>query len=146
MNEKSGTPGIFRTSLRAGDIMQHPVVAASVRASLRDVADRFVDCDFSGMPVADAEGKVIGVITEADIVRALNDGKILEDVNVGSLMTTPPIAVDVDTPIESVMKGLAEYHIVRVPVTRQGKLVGIIARRDVIRARIEPEFRSFGEG
>jgi CBS domain-containing protein len=134
-----------RTSLTAQDVMQQPVIAATPRASLRDVATQLVVNEFSGMPVADADGRVVGVITEADIVRALNEGKRLENLTAGSVMTGPPLTVDVETPIEDVMKCLEEHRIVRVPVTSEDKLVGIIARRDVIQAILEPEFMAFGE-
>ena len=53
--------------------------------------------------------------------------------------------MDVGTPIEEVMKSLEDNRIVRVPVTDQDKLVGIISRRDVIRAILEPEFIAFGD-
>jgi CBS domain-containing protein len=58
-------------------------------------------------------------------------------------MTGPPITVDVNTSIEDVMKHLKENNIVRVPVTTENTLVGIISRRDVIRAVLEPEFMAF---
>ena len=124
--------------------MQRPVVAATPRASLRDVASQLVTNEFSGMPVAAPDGRVVGVITESDILRALIEGKRLENLAASDVMTGPPIAVDVDAPIEEVMKRLEDYRIVRVPVTEENVLVGIIARRDVIRAVLEPEFIAFG--
>lgn len=97
------------------------------------------------MPVAAYDGRVVGVITESDIIRALIEGKRLENLTAGEVMTGPPITVDVDTPIEDVMKKLEESRIVRVPVTNQDRLVGIVARRDIIRAILEPEFIAFGD-
>jgi len=129
----------------AKDVMQTPVIAATPRASLRDLAARLVTNEFSGMPVADLDGRVVGVITEADIIRGLLDGKRLENLTAGEVMTGPALTVDVKTPLEDVMKCLQEHRIVRVPVTEENKLVGIIARRDVIRALIEPEFMVFRE-
>ena len=129
----------------AKEIMQSPVIAATPRASLRDLAARLVTNEFSGMPVADLDGRVIGVITEADIIRGLLDGKRLENLTADEVMTGPALTVDVKTPIEDVMKCLHDHKIVRVPVTCEGKLVGIIARRDLIRALIEPEFLVFRE-
>ena len=131
-------------SLTAKDIMQKPVVAATAHASLRDVATQLVTNEFSGMPVAELNGRVVGVVTEADIVRTLIAGKRLENLTAGEVMTGTPITVDVGTPIEDVMKKLEENRIVRVPVMNQDKLVGIISRRDVIRAILEPEFIAFG--
>ena len=133
------------TSVTAKDIMEKPVLAATPLASLRDVATQLVTNEFSGMPVAASDGRVVGVVTESDIVRALIEGKRLENLTAGEVMTGPPITVDVDTPIEDVMKKLEDNRIVRVPVTNQDRLVGIIARRDVIRAILEPEFIAFGD-
>lgn len=129
----------------AKEIMQTPVIAAMPQASLRDLAARLVTNEFSGMPVADPDGRVVGVITEADIIRALLDGKRLENLTAGQVMTGPALTVDAKTPLEEVMKCLVEHKIVRVPVTADDKLVGIIARRDLIRALIEPEFMVFRE-
>jgi len=129
----------------AKEIMQTPVIAATPRASLRDLAARLVTNEFSGMPVADPDGRVVGVITEADILRALLEGKHLENLSAAQVMTGPALTVDVKASLEEIMKVLQEHKIVRVPVTCEGKLVGIIARRDVIRAVIEPEFMVFRE-
>jgi CBS domain-containing protein len=146
MSDKSvaAQPAMARTSIKAKEIMQRPVIAATPRASLRDVAIQLVANEFSGMPVAAPDGRVIGVITEADIVRALVEGKRLENLTATDVMTGPPITVDVDTSIEDVMKCLKENNIVRVPITAENALVGIISRRDVIRAVLEPEFMAFG--
>ena len=127
----------------AQQIMQTPVIAATPQASLRDLASRLVTNEFSGMPVADLDGRVVGVITEADILRALLEGKRLENLTARQVMTGPALTVDAKTPLEEVMNCLVEHKIVRVPVTAEGKLVGIIARRDLIRALIEPEFMVF---
>ena len=131
------------TSITAKDIMEKPVLAATPQASLRDVAIQLVTNEFSGMPVAATDGRVVGVVTESDIVRILIEGKHLENLTAGEVMTGPPITVNVDTPLEEVMKKLEDNRIVRVPVTNQDRLVGIIARRDVIRAILEPEFIAF---
>jgi CBS domain-containing protein len=133
------------TSLKAEDIMGQPVIAATPQASLRDVATQLVTNEFTGMPVAAPDGRVVGVITEADIIRALIQGKRMEHLTAADVMTGPPITVDRNTPLQEVMKSLEDYRIVRVPVTSENLLVGIISRRDVIRAILEPEFMAFGE-
>ena len=143
--KRATAPTSVTASVTAKDIMESPVLAATPLASLRDVATRLVTNEFSGMPVAAPDGRVIGVITEADVVRTLIEGKRLENLTAGEVMTGPPITVDVNTPIEDVMRSLEDNRIVRVPVTDQDQLVGIIARRDIIRAILEPEFIAFGD-
>lgn len=129
----------------AREIMQSPVIASTPQASLRDLAVRLVTNEFSGMPVAAPDGRVVGVITEADIIRALIEGKRLENLTAAEVMSGPAVTVDAKASLEEIMKCLQEHKIVRVPVTVDGKLVGIIARRDVIRAVLEPEFMVFRE-
>lgn len=137
-------PALAHTSMTAIDVMERPVVAATPRASLRDIAGQLVTNEFSGMPVADSDGRVVGVITESDLVRTLLEGKRLESVTAAEAMTGPAITVDVTTPFEDIMKCLEENRILRVPVVKDDRLVGIISRRDVIKAVLEPEFIAFG--
>jgi CBS domain-containing protein len=133
-----------QSSLTAKDIMEQSVLAATPRASLRDVAIQLVNNEISGMPVAADDGRVIGVITEADIVRALLEGKRPENLTASDVMTGPPITVDQNTSLADVMKSLEDNRIVRVPVTNDNTIIGIIARRDIIKAVLEPEFLTFG--
>src|SRR3990172_5054531 len=129
--------------MKAAKLMRRPVVAATARASVRDIAMQLVANGFSGMPVAERDGTVIGVITEADILRALTEGKTLETLAAEDIMTKNVISVDLETPMPEVMKVLQDHHILRVPVTDRGKLVGIISRIDLIRTVLEPEFMAF---
>jgi len=129
--------------MKAAKLMRRPVVAATPRASVRDIAMQLVANGFSGMPVAERDGTVIGVITEADILRALTEGKSLETLAAEDIMTKNVISVDLETPMPDVMKVLQDHHILRVPVTDRGKLVGIISRIDLIRTVLEPEFMAF---
>ena len=131
------------TVLTAGQIMQKPVVATTTRASARDIAAQLVRNEFSGMPVAERDGTLMGVVTEADILRVLGEGKALETLTAADIMTEKPATVDLEAPIREVIQILQEHRILRVPVTERGRLVGIISRSDIIRAVLEPEFMAF---
>ena len=137
-------PPVFESTLIAADVMQKPVLAATPRASLRDVASQLVSNEFTGLPVAASDGRVLGVISEADIIRKLLEGKKLENLTASEAMSGPPITVDANASLEEVMKALEDFRILRVPVTSENRLVGIISRSDVIRAILEPEFIAFG--
>jgi len=129
--------------MTAGEIMTSPVFATTSRASVRDIATKLAMNEISGMPVADRTGKVLGVITEGDILAVLTEGRKLETLTAEDIMSRDPVTVDVGATMAEVMKLLNEEGILRVPVTDRGKLVGIIAREDIIRAVLEPEFLSF---
>jgi CBS domain-containing protein len=130
--------------MKASEIMQREVLATTPRASVRDIATQLVVNGISGMPVAERAGTVLGVISEADILESLMEGKKLEKLTAADIMSEEPITVDIETSVDDVIKVLNEEGIVRVPVTENGKLVGIISRIDVIRAVLEPEFLTFG--
>lgn len=98
---------------------------------------------FTGLPVADDKGEVMGIVTELDLVRALREKKSLDDTTADQIMTRDVKSVDVQTPMNLVMDVLETEHFIRVPVTENGKLVGIISRRDVIKAMVQPKFRRF---
>lgn len=129
--------------LKASDVMVRPVVAARKNAPARDVVFQFLNGFYSGMPVTDDEGTVIGVVTELDILNAVLAGKELVKITASDIMTSDPITVDVATPLNEIVKIMKEKNIIRLPVTENGKLVGIVARCDILTTLIEPEFVTY---
>jgi CBS domain-containing protein len=130
--------------MNAADVMNTPIVAASMKASCREVALYMLLGGFSGVPIADKEGSLVGIVTEIDLLRALRAGKSLDQTLVGEIMTRDVITVDVETSAEEVMEILDSAHILRVPVTRDGTMVGIVSRPDLLRAAVEPQFIRVG--
>lgn len=130
--------------MTAEDMMNSPVMATTNRASVRDIATQLVVNGISGMPVTNHEGEILGVVTEADILDAIMEGKKLETLTAQEIMSSEPITIDVKASLDEVMKLLQEKGILRVPVTDHGKLVGVISRVDIIRSVLEPEFMTFG--
>jgi len=129
--------------MKVQDIMNRPVVAAAATTTARDVAIQLLMGGYSGLPVTERSGMVIGIVSELDIIRAIRAGKALEATPASEIMSNDPICVDVTDSIERVMELMDSKQIVRVPVTEDGKLVGVVARPDVLRAFIEPKFMSF---
>lgn len=129
--------------LKARDIMTRPVVSARKSASARDVAMQLLCGLYSGMPVTDEKGKVEGVITELDLLKAVKDGKELVRVTAGDVMTKDVTAVNADDPVDKVLNVLMDKRFIRVPVLQDGKLVGVVSRCDVLRCLIEPEFVTY---
>jgi CBS domain-containing protein len=138
-----GEGGGVMKDLKARDVMVRPVVAARKNAPVRDVVFQFLNGFYSGMPVTDDQGSVIGVVTELDILEAVLGGKELVKITAGDIMTAKPITADVETPLAEVVKIMKEKNIIRLPVTEEGKLVGIVARCDILTTLIEPEFVTY---
>ena len=129
--------------MKAQEIMSRPVVAAARTTTARDLAIQMFLGGFSGMPVADRDGTIAGIVTELDVIRAVRSGKQLESATAEEIMTREVITVDVDASLDEVMEIFEEKKILRVPVTEQGKLVGVISRPDILRALVQPNFMTF---
>lgn len=129
----------------ASDIMMRPVVSARKRASARDIALQLLTGLYSGMPVTDDEGRVVGVITELDLLKAVVEGKDLIKTTAEEIMNREVMTANVDTPINDLIKIMTDMHVIRVPITdtERGRLVGVVARCDILRAMIEPEFAAY---
>ena len=128
--------------MKARDVMNRRVTAATPHAIGRDLALQLLSGMYSGLPVVDANGAVIGVVTEFDLLKAVQEGKDLQTVKAQEIMGRPPVCVEEDEAIDAVIAKMTTHNIIRVPVVRGGKLVGVIARADILSRMIEPEFVS----
>lgn len=129
--------------LKAKDIMTRPVLSARKNASARDIALQLISGLFSGMPVTDESGRVIGMVTEFDLLGNICEGKELAKLTAEDIMIRDAITVDVNTPVKEIMNIMLDKNIIRLPITEEGRLVGIVARCDILRAYIEPEFVTY---
>jgi CBS domain-containing protein len=125
---------------KASEIMMKPVISARENASARDVALQLMAGLFSGMPVTNDEGKVVGIITELDLLKAVMDGKELVRTTAKDIMTPDVATAREDATVEEFIKIMEEFNIIRLPIVKDDKLVGIVSRCDILKSLIEPEF------
>jgi len=129
--------------VNAIDIMNRPVLAAARSTSARDLAIQMLMGGFSGIPITERDGALVGIVSELDIIRALRAGKPLDTITAAEIMTAEVIAVNADATVEEIMEIMDTKQVVRVPVLEDGKLAGVVSRPDVLRAAIEPKFMRF---
>jgi len=131
-------------SLKLEKIMTRPAISARRNTPAKDIAFEIFYGFFSGMPVTDENGKVIGIVTELDLLKQVRAGKDFEKIIAEDIMTKEPLTVDINTSLEDALTIMIEKNIIRIPVTDEGRLVGVIARRDILRHYLQPEhFRHF---
>jgi CBS domain-containing protein len=149
------------------ELMTTPVLSIGPEASLKDVAALLVDRGISGLPVCDAENRVVGVISEGDILYKEHDpatgrkgGPLAWLINgttpavikshaltVREAMTSPALTVTPWSSVSEAARLMTERGINRLPVVRNDELVGIVTRSDLVRAftrsdeQIERELR-----
>ncbi len=125
---------------KASEIMTRPVISAREIASARDVALQLISGNFSGMPVTNNDGKVVGVITELDLLKAVQNGKELARSTAKDIMTPDAVTAKEDATVEEFIAIMEEFNIIRLPIVKDGKLTGVVSRGDILRSLIEPEF------
>lgn len=124
----------------AKEIMTRPVVSARKNASARDIALQLLSGLYSGMTVTDDDGRVAGIVTEFDLLDQIRQERDLSQLTAEDIMTRDVITVDVDTSVGDVVTTLLDRKITRLPVTEKGKVVGVIARCDILRCYLDPAF------
>jgi CBS domain-containing protein len=119
--------------LTAEAIMTEDLVTIHPEASIKEAIDLLLTRSISGLPVIDRQNRLIGVITEFAMLAMVYD-KDVQNQTVGHHMTREVITVNVDDPISRIADLCIVHRVRRLPVMRDGRLVGLIARRDVLRA------------
>lgn len=145
--------------LTAKEIMTTDVISVKPETSLKDLANKFVEFKFSNMPVLDEAGKLVGIISETDLVEqqkplhiptvmALFDGVFYldsekhfrEEVDrvtaqtVGELCHHQPVTCSPDTTIREIAGLMSRHKAHLIPVVEGDNMVGVVARLDMIRA------------
>jgi CBS domain-containing protein len=113
----------------AKDIMTKEVVSTSPSRAIDEVTRVLYLHGISGLPVIDEERHVLGMVTEADILGRKTGQDLVQDI-----MSSPAVAVFEETPLAEIAVVLTEHKIKRAPVVREGKLIGIVSRADIVRA------------
>jgi CBS domain-containing protein len=145
--------------MRAHQIMTQQVITVAADATIVEAVNTMLRHHISGLPVIDATGKLIGIISEGDFIRRaeigtqrkrdrwltclVGTGQIAADFvhqhgrKVGDIMTPDPLTVNEDTPLDQIVQIMESNSVKRLPVMREGRLVGIVTRSDFLAALAE---------
>jgi len=115
------------------DVMEKRVQAVRLRTKGDVIASLMIE-GFGAVPVVNDGRRLAGIVSEHDLLAAIDDGHELGRITAGDIMTGNPYSVRTETTLGTLVHVLRASDLVRVPVVdASDKLVGIIARRDVLR-------------
>jgi CBS domain-containing protein len=142
--------------MKAIDVMTRRVASISPDASVHDALRLMLDRRISGLPVVNAEGVLVGIVTEGDFLRRaeldterqrsalvaflLGPGRLAGEYvhthgrRVADVMTHNVVSVTEDIALSEIVRLMERHHIKRLPVTKAGRLLGIVSRSDLLRA------------
>ena len=141
--------------MHAADVMTPDVICASPDTSLAELVHLMLDHQVSAIPIVE-DGRIVGIISESDLLHRVeadteqrpsrwlelitSSDRLASDYTrshgrkAAEIMTRDVVTVADTTPVDEVAHVLEAKHIKRVPVTRDGKLVGIVSRRNLLQA------------
>jgi CBS domain-containing protein len=128
------------SSLTVKDVMKKPVQYASLKTRGDVIASLMIE-GFGAVPVVNGGRRLAGIVSEHDLLAAIDDGHELRRITAADIMTGNPYSVRTETTLGTLVHVLRASDLVRVPVVdADDKLVGIIARRDVLRTYLAGNF------
>jgi CBS domain-containing protein len=119
-------------TLTVGQLMQDAVTRCTARTDAATIAHLMTHRNYGSVPVVDEEGTLIGIVTEYDLLQAMIDGRDLRKILATEVMSAHPLTVTEDQTLGQVADLFQDRYVTRVPVVRNKKLVGILARRDLL--------------
>lgn len=144
--------------MQVKDIMTTTVATVQPDTSIQEIAKLLLERRISAVPVVDANGQILGIVSEGDLMRRSETGTERHPSwwlslvaspketainyikshggHARDIMTRDLISVDADASLEEVAKTLEKHRIKRLPVLRNGKLIGIVSRADLLRGLI----------
>ena len=139
-NDVSDSGGPFFDRLRVADVMEKEAQFGHEQTKGDVLASLMIE-GFGGVPIVDGNQRLVGIVTEFDLLAVLDTGKKLNDISAGQIMTHETISVTPDTDIRTLIYVLQTNHVIRVPVidNKDGKLIGIVARRDILLGYVSSE-------
>ena len=118
--------------LKAKDVMTTEVITIDPDMPLEKAIESLVNNKISGMPVCDKGGKVVGMISEKDLLNFIFSGN-LNNTKIKEAMSTHVISFPPDADLDKIALVMGEKQIRRVPIIENEKLLGIVSRRSIIR-------------
>ncbi|MEU0644967.1 CBS domain-containing protein [Streptomyces umbrinus] len=132
------------------EVMTHTVVAVGSEAPFKEIVGLLDQWKVGALPVLAGEGRVVGVVSEADLLhkeefRDTDEGDLAERakagaVTAGELMSTPAVTVHADATIAEAARIMARRHVKRLPVVDgSGMLQGVVSRGDLLKVFLRPD-------
>jgi CBS domain-containing protein len=119
-------------TLTVGQLMQDGVMTCTPRTDGSTLVSLMTRRNFGSLPVVEQDGTLVGIVTEYDLLQAMIEGRDLRNIAAMGIMSTVPVTVTEDQTLLQVAELFQDRYITRVPVVRNKKLVGILARRDLL--------------
>lgn len=133
-------------TLTVRQIMEGSVFTVSPETSGITIAEIMTERNFGAVPIVERDSTLVGLVSEFDLLRVIDEGKDLRHIMAEDMMTRNVVTVTEDMPVQDFIKLLQRQHLIRTPVVKGKTLVGIATRRDAVFAYVKATARHWGSG
>ena len=119
-------------TLTVRQVMENAVYTVSPDTKGIAIAETMTDQNFGAVPVVEKDFTLVGLVSEFDLLRVMEEGKDLRQITAQEIMTKDVITVTEDMLVKDLIKLLQERHLIRTPVVAGKTLIGIVSRRDAV--------------
>jgi CBS domain-containing protein len=127
-------------NLKAEDIMISPVLCSMAKTSVKVLVERLATTKYYGIPIINEDEKLVGIITEKNILNAVNQGRELATTMAEEIMTSPVVTAIKESMLSAIIKTMMEKDITRVVITENHKVVGIVSQHDIVKNLKKDDF------
>jgi CBS domain-containing protein len=118
----------------AREIMTTPVITVAPDAPFREIVSVMLEHAVGGLPVVDDKRRLLGIVTKADVLLSADRHGRAGGTTAGDLMTKNVVTAGEDTAIHQLGQLMLSHHINRLPIVKDGVLVGIVTRTDILKS------------
>lgn len=124
-------------TLTVRQIMEGSVFTVAPETTGITIAEIMVERNFGAVPIVERDSTLVGLVSEFDLLRAIDEGKDLRHVLAEDMMTRNVVTVTEDMLVQDFITLLQQQHLIRTPVVKGNTLVGIATRRDAVFAYVK---------
>jgi CBS domain-containing protein len=130
--------------LKAKDIMSKNIVCVHKDTPIFEAIQLLVEHNISGLPVVKDDMTLVGILSEKDVVDLFHEGEKAENKKVEDYMTEPAVHFDENSDIVNICNFLLKNIFRRIPVTSDGKIIGIISIKDILNSTLQQRQEKVG--
>jgi CBS domain-containing protein len=119
-------------TLTVADLMEDAVVTCAPHTDGLTLVRFMTDRHFGSLPVVKEDKTLVGLVTEYDLLQAIIEGRDPRKITAAELMTEKVLSVTEQTPLVELANLFQDRYVTRLPVVKDSKLVGVVARRDLL--------------
>lgn len=119
-------------TLTVADLMEDAVVTCAPHTDGLTLARVMTERGFGSLPVVNQDRTLVGLVSEYDLLQAIIEGRDPRKITAAELMTEKVLTVTEQTPLVDLANLFQDRYVTRIPVVKDTKLVGLVARRDLV--------------